>query len=120
MELAQTETQNENFHRRMCFMDPAFVKHLHSGCRKDSNKQLAAYDSSASYCAAAIEIHIIFDSLEYLLYDAYSNYNIALVCFSIKNRNLPMTSLRKESSVENALQVNESSSSYYYYLYRAL
>jgi hypothetical protein len=33
----------ENFIKEFFFIDPAFVNHLHSCCRKDSNKQPAVH-----------------------------------------------------------------------------
>jgi hypothetical protein len=36
----ESETKME-FHQRICFIDQAFVNHLHYGCRKDSNKKSA-------------------------------------------------------------------------------
>jgi hypothetical protein len=41
MQQAQTESQSGKFHSRKCFIDQAFVNHLHLCCRKDSNKQPA-------------------------------------------------------------------------------
>jgi hypothetical protein len=47
-EQAQTETQNDRFHSRICFIDQAFVDHLHSCSRQDSNKQPAVHHRAAA------------------------------------------------------------------------
>jgi hypothetical protein len=79
---AQTETQNGINQQRICFIDQVCVNHLHSGCRKDSNKQPAVHPilqqpQRSKYLLAQM------DFLDHLLYDAYSYSVTASESFSI-------------------------------------
>jgi hypothetical protein len=43
LKLTLTEPQNGKFHKRICYIDLAFVDHLQSCCGKHSKNQLAVY-----------------------------------------------------------------------------
>jgi hypothetical protein len=65
-------------------MDPAFVDHIHCGYMKDSNKHPAGHQ--IVQLPQRSKQHLSWmDSLDYLLYDAYSDYIKASESFIIKN-----------------------------------
>jgi hypothetical protein len=65
-------------------MNPAFVNHLHSGCRKDSDKQSAVHPivqlpQRSKYLLAQMNF------VDYLHYDTYRDHITASESFSITN-----------------------------------
>ena len=70
----------------MCFIDPAFVDHLHHGCRRFSNKHSDMHPIVQRPQKSKLE-HLLaqMDPWDYLLYDAYTDHITASESFSITN-----------------------------------